>query len=353
MEKADSNRDILVLILKSILGTIDPAGKSRLDEWRRQSREHERIYAWMSDIDNLESEYIIRKSITARNAYKNMQTRISRERRHRLYRRVICYAAAVLVLVGVAVTWHALKETATDNVIVSQTYADGDSQKKAVKAVSSPVETVQKVQTPTGSSYKLRLEDGTEVWLNSRTRLDYPAHFAKTSRTVSLSGEAFFHVSRDKSRPFYVNVGESRIKVYGTSFSVRALENEEKIYVTLLEGKVSVETDGSQEVYMRPNEMLTLDKGDLSTKVKTVNAKLNTSWRNNKFVFENHTLGQIMTDLGSWYGVKVRFADDSLRNITYVGSVPRYKNIEDVLEILRMSGNIKFTKDNNTIFINK
>ena len=97
------------------------------------------------------------------------------------------------------------------------------------------------VIVPRGGEYNLTLADGTNVWLNSDSKLKFPLHFVGNQRAVYLEGEAFFEVTSDSLKPFVVKTAEANVKVLGTSFNVMNYTDEAKVEVALLKGKVKFE----------------------------------------------------------------------------------------------------------------
>ena len=122
-------------------------------------------------------------------------------------------------------------------------------------------EYVNQIEVPIGERASLRLSDGTLVWLNSGSRLEYPTHFATDNRQVRLEGEAYFEVQRDESLPFIVQTNAVDVKVLGTKFNVSSYAKEET-KVTLKEGKVQVDCDAGKESYiLHPNEQIVYSEG--------------------------------------------------------------------------------------------
>lgn len=143
---------------------------------------------------------------------------------------------------------------------------------------------------PRGKTYRLVLEDGTKVWLNSETELSYPSRFAGTKREVKLLGEAFFEVTPDKERPFYVKANGMDIRVLGTSFNVSAYQDSESTSTTLVEGSVAVSTTNGAERTITPSERLAYNKKSHQLSVEKVDTELYTSWINGVYILNSATL---------------------------------------------------------------
>jgi transmembrane sensor len=187
--------------------------------------------------------------------------------------------------------------------------------------------------TPRGGQYKLTLPDGTEVWLNSASSITYPTSFVANERNVSITGEAYFEVAKDKTRPFHVRAGSQTIEVLGTHFNVMAYTDEDAIKTTLLEGSVKI-TENNEAQILKPGEQAAVDKnGGLKISIADVDDAL--AWKNGYFKFSRVDIKYIMRQLARWYDVNVvyegRVPDDE-----FVGKIGRGENIADVLHILEL-----------------
>lgn len=208
------------------------------------------------------------------------------------------------------------------------------------------------ISTPRGGQYQIVLSDGTKVWLNSSSSLKYPIHFNEDTRSVELSGEAYFEVNtqkgaQGKSVPFIVKTPKQTIEVLGTQFNVSSYEDEESVKTTLLEGKVSVaiNSDGFEEpdmlqrasdpIILRPNEQSILNKNGLN--VIEVNAEESIAWKNGYFSFQEADLKAVMQQLSRWYDVDIVYAG-RVPDGTFTGKIHRNMSISKVFEVLDFVG---------------
>lgn len=208
-----------------------------------------------------------------------------------------------------------------------------------------------KIVVPRGGEYLLVLSDGTKVWLNSETQLEYPLVFGKESRDVRLSGEAFFEVAKEKTRRFNVIMPEATIEVTGTSFNASCYPEEEHCSAVLEQGKINLLTpEGTTSV--RVGECASYDIASGKVNVEQVDMKYFTSWRYGTFYFYNTPLSDIVKKLERWYDVEFRFADDSLREICFSGAALRNKPINFILRLLESTQSLKFNLESDgTIMI--
>jgi len=207
------------------------------------------------------------------------------------------------------------------------------------------------MSTPVGGIYEVILPDGSKVWLNSSSSVTYPTSLSGNERRVKITGEAYFEVAHDKTKPFHVSVNEMDVEVLGTHFDINSYDNEPSIKTTLLEGKVKVSKGGS-EVLITPGEQVVAGKStnELSIKKDGVNLDKVVAWKNGKFIFLDDDINDIMRQLERWYGVSVTYH----KNVTteeFDGVISRNVNISQILDMLEKSGNVKFTIQDRNILV--
>ena len=194
------------------------------------------------------------------------------------------------------------------------------------------------LQTPVGGFYHLELSDGTRVWLNACSELRYPVSFVGKERRVELKGEAYFQVSRDSLRPFYVQTSRQNIRVLGTSFNVRSYSANQE-YTTLESGRVSIHCLG-QDCLLRPGEQLRLS--DTSVVIVPVRSESYIGWKNQCWVYDNCVLKEVFKDLERWYNVQIELEDESIGLRHFTGNFRRYDNIDTVLEMIGLVAHVKY-----------
>lgn len=206
------------------------------------------------------------------------------------------------------------------------------------------------LRIPKGGEYKIVLDDGTEIWLNSASELKYPAHFVGNERRVQLTGEAYFQVARNEAAPFIVETRDMDVKVLGTSFNVSVYEDEESCHATLVEGRVEVNDKvNGEKVVLTPGKQALLRGGEMT--VREVNTKLYTLWRLDRFTFASEDMEGVIRKLSRWYNVDFFFANSSMKQKRFTGSLPKYADISQVLKMIEMTTDIKFEIKEHTIMI--
>ena len=199
------------------------------------------------------------------------------------------------------------------------------------------------IKVPLGQMSDIVLPDGTTVQLNSGSQLKYTGQFNNGKRTVHLVGEAYFHVAKDHQHPFIVETQLLDFKVYGTSFNVQAYPDDQLINTTLVEGSLGVlGKNGNELALLRPGENIQFSKAANTYSVHKVNIDLYTSWRNGLITFRNESLQGIAKKLERWYNVKIIFKNPNLKNELYYGTIMKNKPIDQILEVFRLTSNIKY-----------
>lgn len=206
------------------------------------------------------------------------------------------------------------------------------------------------ISTPKGGQYQVVLSDGTKVWLNAASTLRYPIRFNGSVRQVELVGEGYFEVSADKNTPFIVNCHHQIVHVTGTRFNINAYQEEQSVKTTLLEGKVTVvSNDGKTAIDLRPGEQSLLANEKLI--VKPVDAELATDWKNGDFIFDDEDIRSIMRRIARWYDVDIVYAKDYLPQMGFFGHVSRSKNLSEVLQVLELTGAVRFRIEGRTVTV--
>lgn len=204
--------------------------------------------------------------------------------------------------------------------------------------------------TSNGETYRVKLPDGSMVWLNAASSLKYPVSFQNSKhREVQLSGEAYFEISKDRKHPFIVKSRGQQVEVLGTHFNINAYHEEPSILTTLLEGSVRLTSAHGAKV-LKPGQQAALTAHQL--KILPADTRSVTAWKDGYFRFKNESLPSIMRKIARWYNVEVVF-EKGLPEDTYSGAVARHDDISRVLEIMEGSNNIHFTIKERRIIVSK
>ena len=182
-----------------------------------------------------------------------------------------------------------------------------------------------KLSIPRGGEYRIELEDGTKVWINSASRLQYPVVFSGDTREVYLEGEAYFEVRRDSSRPFIVHAGQQKVTVLGTSFGITCYGNEVNDYTTLVSGKVNVELEqGKQAFMLEPGMQVEYNKVSGMVRERRVDVAEFVAWKEGKYVFKQKRLEDILSTLSRWYDFEVFYQNSEMKEVLFSGELRRF-----------------------------
>lgn len=260
--------------------------------------------------------------------WNDINTRVHQRSKKQVFLKTFSVAATILLLLGLTNYYS---------------YQRGNSSNEAQ---------IVKVLNPSGTRSSLILPDGTSVLMNAETELAYPSVFEERSRNIEVKGEAYFNVVHDTDKPFIVNCGDIKVKVFGTSFNVKTYDEDDKIEVTLIEGSVGVELGNVTEmIYIKPDEQLVFNKKDHSYSLEKVDVKSYLAWQQGQYYFKELPLKEIVKQLGRIYNVQFEITSRGLGETTFSGDFTKGESLEQILRIMTSDQRIKYKHENNKIFI--
>lgn len=374
------------LLWRKIFGKLDKPEERELEDWLTDAEKN------LSYFKSLEALHKNRPKVSAQqqeDAWQKIQARINpasvpdkrRERRHisHYYYR----AAAVFVVLAFTATlfWRyystdpdgnaeirpgkSLATLATPDgrvIKLGENTAPPDLKGIPAKAEKSsltyytsattfPPEEMNTLTVPRGGEFQLTLADGTKVWLNAESTIKFPSHFTGSTRTVILTGEAYFDVTRNTDKPFEVITQQQTISVLGTSFNVSAYPEDSGIFTTLVEGALEVSGQDGQSVLLHPGNqsVYDVDSGELTS--RAVDTHTYTSWKNGLFIFDDEELGVILQRIGRWYNVSVQYDDTGLEHTRFTIHIDKYQPITEVLQLIEITKAVDFELENKTIIV--
>jgi len=219
-----------------------------------------------------------------------------------------------------------------------------------VSTVSDTNSYLQTITTPLGGKYKVTLTDGTQVVLNSGSTLTFPIGFNQAQRRVTLSGEAYFEVSKDAEHPFVVSSGRERITVLGTKFNISAYPDDDFISTALLEGKVNcLDVNTNTNLILHPGEAALIQNNQLSK--STVDVSDMAAWQQGFFAFENEELAVVMKRLSRWYQLDVDYTSIPEKRI--YARINMEENLATVLGMLSTTSGLKFNVEGRRVIVMK
>jgi len=314
-----------------------------------EQEKEEVINALLQD-ESLQKEFIALKNVWSlaetvdpakidfSDEYQSISRKISRNR----LKTILRYAAVIVTIFGCGSILAYLE--------VKNNYTPYISSNKGIET---------RFVIPSGQTGEIQLPDGTVVWMNSGTVLSYSPDFSPTNRSIRLEGEAFFSVKHDSIHPFVVKTTSVNIKVLGTSFNVEAYNDSlHQTNTTLVSGKVEIQDLKNQKLaQLVPGQIARFSKQKGEIKIATVDTSFYTCWKNGYIMFNNSPLEEIIQKMERWYNVKFVIQNPKIKNLRYSGTILRGKPIDQILEIMKITANIKYTiairsKSANIIYLN-
>lgn len=224
--------------------------------------------------------------------------------------------------------------------------------------------------TSRGEKSTFMMEDGTRVTLNADSKLEYAANFPQESREVYLTGEAFFDVHSDARKPFIIHANNMDIKVLGTAFNVKSYPNETSTEATLLKGaiEVTVTDNPSEKIVLKPSQKLVVNNDDPKKK-KSVSLKdaapalttltyfqqkdtviMETSWLQNKLVFQDEDFETLARRMERWYNVSIRFNRSGMKQLRFTG-ILEGETVAEAFNALHLTESFSYRIEDSTIVI--
>ncbi|SIO38007.1 FecR family protein [Chitinophaga niabensis] len=202
------------------------------------------------------------------------------------------------------------------------------------------------MRTPRGGEYRLQLPDGSKVWLNAASSITYPNVFTGDTRSVEITGEAYFEVAKDAARPFKVQAGNMKVEVLGTHFNINAYPGEPVIRTTLLEGAVRI-----QDAIMKPGQQASLAATGQFRVEDDVETDEVMAWKNGFFQFNDADMPTVMRQLENWYDITVTY-EGRVPQRSFGGAIQRSLPLSKVLDILE-ENNVRFKIEGRNITVMK
>lgn len=328
MADFEINEEILAAYLS---GELDAEQRATVEAWYDASPANRRLMGEIYRLLYLNDRINDTARIDVEKAYVHCRTRIREQARRRVWLR-------------------SLKRLAASAAVIVVLLAGGWMARSSVERLTRPMV----VYTQVGERSQAVLPDGTKVWLNSSSRVEYAASFFSRKRRVKMDGEAYFEVSHDRHAPFVVSTNGLDIRVLGTRFNIRNNEDKHLITTVLLEGSVEASVTGERGTALRlhPSQQLTFDtdtKSMLLTDIPTAERSIN--WIYGRFSFEHNTLEEIAEELNRYYNVDIRFKDDALRQLRFSGDFQVDDGIYHIMSVLQLTYKFNYRIVDNDIEI--
>lgn len=380
---------VAYLIAGYIRNTLTESEHIELDDWVNVRDDNMKLFEDLTDERNVSANLEWMDKIQSEKIFKQLQLEGRFEKPKRTIKRWAWMPAAAVFLVALFFAHRYFKHPAAVNnkLLVNQmvplqpggnnatlTLPDGTVidlnaakegivLKKANAQVSKPVEgellyggaavanadvSTHILSTPAGGQYQVTLQDGTKVWLNAASTLQYPASFTGKERAVQLTGEAYFEVSHNAKLPFKVTLADSNtVSVLGTHFNVQAYSDEKEKTITLVEGRVLVKSKEKQAA-LTPAMQAVINGSTVNT-ASNVDIEAITGWKDGLFVFHDAPIERIMNQVARWYNARVIYQGTVKQQFN--ATIHRSEPLSKLLHLLELNGYVKFKTENNIIYV--
>ena len=314
--------DITVLLSLYFQRKLDPESESQIESWIKASPENRETAEEICRMEQYLNTVAVAKSKNEADILN--LSRASRHPRYRLNNAVgwISAAASLIILLATGLWIKGRESDSPSSVILSGT--------QEVKEVMLP--------------------DGSQVWLNSNSKLTYPKEFSRKHRTVQLEGEAYFDVTHEPDRPFYVNAGDLSVKVLGTQFDVEAYVGQAPVFhTTLVEGTVEMRYPHSGQVQtctLSPGQRFSYEPESNSAKVSYADVKSLTSWKTGTIILDHTPLRDVLQMIGNTYSVRFIINNQEKMNESCSGSFVS-QPIESILSTIESATGLHFKRSDN------
>ena len=325
MANFEIDEEVLVAFLK---GELDAAQAAAVEAWYDRSAANRRMLGQVYYILYVSDRINDAAGIDVERSLRQFKRRMHAGRRISLRRSAVRIAAAA--------------------VIAAVLLAGGLTTVLLSKRLAQPVTVV----TQLGERSQVVLPDGTKVWLNSSSSVEYVAPFFSRQRRVKMEGEAYFEVEHDRRAPFVVSTNGLDIEVLGTRFNIRNDDNEHRVTTVLLEGAVKAYASGREQASVRlhPAQQLVFDTRTHAMRLTDCpSAERSINWIDGRFCFEHDTFGEIVAELKRYYNVDIRFMDNRLRDMRFSGNFRVEDGIYHIMSVLQLTYKFNYRIAGNDI----
>lgn len=325
------NENVEILIRRYLDGMASVEETKKLGKWVESSEENKANYQQIKNLLDITDTRNSKMKIDVDNAFDQVLNRIEEKPQGKKWIKTMQKIAAIL-LIPTVIAGYFFGRTAERKM---------DAGKVAYNEIYASL----------GTRSKVLLADGSRVWLNSGSKLRYPDKFTEKNRVVTLTGEAYFEVQSDVSRPFIVQTQHLNVRATGTSFNVQAVESDPEVNVSLLSGKVSVNKSDEPDknlatlVNLIPNQRFTYDTKTGKSETFSGDLYEFIAWKDGRLVFRNKPMSEVVKKISQHYNVEIELRGKELQDYRYRATFEE-ESLNEILKLLKMSSPIKYSEVN-------
>ncbi len=311
-----------------IIRNIATKGKeyeAEIRDWLNETDENKKIYQDLLNIWQVTGTFPDRFSPDRPEAWKKVRKQIHAQKQIRfLYRRVAQIAAAIVVVL--LSMWLGTELENWEQPVYSE------------------------IISPAGQKTRVILPDSSAVMLNGDSRIRYNHDFSRHNRIVELQGEGYFDVRQDLSRQFIVQTSGLSIKVYGTSFDVKAYSDDQAVEIGLKSGLVGIDHNEKEVARLVPGQMAIFNKDERKFDIRKMDMDVVSAWTRDELVFEENSLEEIVKCMERWYGVNIEVAPELYDGERYTFKV-KTESLRELMELINMIKPVKYTIEGKHVMI--
>ena len=388
MENLNTNYQIAQIISKEMVDELSSKEQAILQDWINESKGNKKLYLKIKEGKNKNIRNAFIEGLDLKEAWKKIEKEIHPQRKVITLKQWGVRIAAIL-LVGIIVgTLYKISKVNSDQpLIISEIIIEPGSSKAVLQLHNGETFKLEEIENdsivesdgtlisnqggkleykeqeqketetlyntvivPVGGEYNLVLADGTKVWLNSDSKMVYPVSFNEQTRKVWAEGEVYFDIARNVEKPFIVDVNNVEIEVLGTEFNIEAYPEMNSVVTTLVEGSLKLKKE-TESVIIEPNQQAIIKNTENQFSVDMVDAKSIALWKDGIFYFEEAEISVIMAKLARWYNANIFYLNEDVKNKRFSVEVKKYKEIDEILNILSKTNKVQFDINSNNIIV--
>ena len=337
-ENMKENNHIYILIGKVLSRNATSEEIQELEKWKNAAQENQYLFEKSKKAWGKGEKFISETSLqNDRSKLESEYNRYLSDRVKKMNRQSFIYKiAAVLAFpIAMAIGW----------------YLFGESEKPVQLA-----EQLYEISSPKGHVSKVKLPDGTQVWINTNSSIVYDAAtFNQNNREIQLKGEAYFEVTSSEEKPFIVVTPHANVKVTGTSFNVNAYPASTLFETVLAEGKIELQlkSGATESLIVEPNQQVIFNSINKKFDIQSVEVEMFTAWRNGEIIFKDATLADLIKELERIYDIQFHLKPASLGELRFRGMFSYNNNLIEALEKIKKSSNLDYYIENKEVWLKK
>jgi len=334
----ENNNHIDILIGKIVSGNATPEEIKELEQWKISADANRLLFekskkAWEKGKKHIPESILLQDKSKLESEYnKYLSGKVSKISRQSFIYKI---AAVLAFPIALAIGWYLFGESEKPVQLTEQLY---------------------EITSPKGHVSKVKLPDGTEVWINTNSTIIYNASaFNSHNREIQLKGEAYFEVTSSEENPFTVITPHANVKVTGTSFNVNAYPSSLLFETVLAEGKIELQLKSGDTEFLdvEPNQRVVFNSVNKKIDVEQVEAEMFTAWRNGEIIFKDATLADLIKELERIYDIEFHLQPANLGQLRFRGMFSYNNNLIQALEKIKRTSNVDYYIQNKEVWLRK